>query len=221
VNTRTLCEIARDRDGGIKMDGNLSNYALNKYVSSNLSELTENNIQKLQKELSSYRWVNSFILTSIFQRQYDEKDRIYILNMLRKVESLFINYHQGGLALDIFLTNKKKISSYFEAIMYIEITITHTYHAFMFGKQLAKIEKLYDNKNESDNSPLKRLNLIHRFIKHYDEKIGARNIEEISNLPIWLSNQGIHTIETQISFVELSEMINELEQIANVILKSA
>jgi hydroxymethylpyrimidine pyrophosphatase-like HAD family hydrolase len=130
---------------GEVMNLNPSNYFLDKYISRDLSNLTIYNIPEISDENKQVEFVNTFILSSVFVSQVEEKDRIYIMNFLRKVESTRDCYLQAKENLSEYLqdTDRKRVSSYFSAIMKFEILISHIYQAYMIGKSLLKKDKLF------------------------------------------------------------------------------
>lgn len=81
------------------MDFKPSNYLLDHFISADLSSLTENNTILFNKER---QWVGAFILNSTLRYKYEEKQRIYLMNILRRIESTFYQYNTGSVLLDDF-----------------------------------------------------------------------------------------------------------------------
>lgn len=197
------------------MDFKPSNYLLDQFISADLSSLTENNTFLFDKEK---HWVGAFILNATLRYQYEEKQRIYIMNMLRRIESTFYQYNLGSLLLDDFLNEDKvSISKYLSAIVCIEISISHLYQAYMLGnKMVGKDKKLFER---NDGSSIERLNKLYNVAKHYDSSISNDSLEELNTIPIWITNEGIKSNKSFLNFDELHAMMREVALIADEIIK--
>jgi hypothetical protein len=192
-----------------------SNFFLDKYISFELSKLTQNNIPKLQNDKETYRWVNTFILQSAIHT-YDESQRIFIVNILRRVESSFLHYEDGRNNLDQFLLDRQRVSSYFAAVMYFEFVLSHIHQAYKLGITMIQQDKLFV---KGDNSSFERLNLLYNDTKHIEERINSGTNGVVDTLPICLTNDCIKSSRSSLSYVELFELMNKLESIAKSILK--
>ncbi|WP_375103320.1 hypothetical protein ACDZ28_27635 [Paenibacillus sp. RS8] len=192
-----------------------SNYLLDNFISADLSSLTENNTIPYSNEV---QWVNVFLLNATLRYQYEEKQRIYLMNLLRRIESTFHQYNTGSYLLDDFLCHDKvSISTYLSAVVCIETSISHLYQAYMLGnKMVDEVNKLFI-KNEG--SSIDRLNTLYNVSKHYDSTISSGIIEELNSIPIWITNQGIKSNKVFLDFKELHAMMGEMEFIANELIK--
>lgn len=191
-----------------------SNYLLEKYISSDLSNLTENNTRPYDKEI---QWVNAFILNASLRYRYEEKGRIYVMNLLRRIESTFQQYNTGSHLLDDFLGNNKvSISTYLSSIVSFEVSISHLYQAYMLGNRMIEGNKLF---TRNDGSSIDKLNKLYNVSKHYDGAISNGFIEELNTIPIWITNEGIKSNNISLDYHELHEMMNEMEFIANELIK--
>jgi len=192
-----------------------SNYLLDNFVSVDISNLTENNTIPFDKEI---QWVNAFVLNATLRYQYEEKQRIFLMNLLRRIESTFHQYNTGSYLLDDFLNNNKvSISKYLSAIVCIETSISHLYQAFMLANRMVDGDNKLFTKN--DGSSIDRLNKLYNVSKHYDGTISSGHIEELNTIPIWITNQGIKSIKDSLDFYEFHAMLGEMELIANELIK--
>lgn len=196
------------------MEGKPSNYFLDKYISADLSTLTVNNAGYRDNTI---KWVNAFILNSAFRHNYQENQRLLIMNLLRRTESSFNQYNLGSSFLDEFLqSDRNSVSAYFNSVACFESSLSYLYQAFMFGRRLTGEAKIFIS---NDNSPLDRLNKLYNTSKHYDERIIKDPSKEVNTVPIWLTNEGIKSDEVYLFYNELHEMMNEMEFIANKLIK--
>lgn len=199
----------------IVMEFRSSNYLLDRFISADLSSLTENNTILFDKEK---HWVGAFILNSTLRYNYEEKQRIYLMNILRRIESTFYQYNTGGILLGDFLKHDKvNISKYLEAVVCIETSISHLYQAYMLGNKMAGEDNKLFEKN--DGSSIQRLNKLYNVAKHYDSSISNGDLEELNTIPIWITNQGIKSNQTFLDFDELHAMMREVELIADELIK--
>ncbi|MEC0234868.1 hypothetical protein P4H71_11070 [Paenibacillus kribbensis] len=215
MNTGTLCAIAKQKRGMILMDLRHSNYLLDHFISADLSSLTENNTISFDKEI---QWVNAFILNATLRYRYEEKQRIYLMNILRRIESTFYQYNTASVLLDDFLNHEKvSISKYLSAVVCIETSISHLYQAYMLGSKMAgEDNKLFER---NDGSSIERLNKLYNVAKHYDSSISNGSLEELNTIPIWITNQGVKSNKVFLDFDELHAMMREVEFVANEIIK--
>lgn len=192
-----------------------SNYLLDNFISADLSSLTENNTIPYSNEV---QWVNAFFLNATLRYQYEEKQRIYLMNLLRRIESTFRQYNTGSYLLDDFLSHDKvSISTYLSAVVCIETSVSHLYQAYMLGNKMVDEDNKLFIKN--DGSSIDRLNKLYNVSKHYDSTICSGIIEELNSIPIWITNQGIKSNKVFLDFNELHAMMGEMEFIANELIK--
>ncbi|GGG06548.1 hypothetical protein GCM10010912_58960 [Paenibacillus albidus] len=180
------------------MEWNPSNYLLDKYISADLSSLTENNTLPYNKEI---QWVNAFVLNATLRFRYEEKQRIYLMNFLRRIESTFHQYNYGSLELDDFLNHDKaSVSKYLSAVVCIETSVSHLYQAYMIGSKMIG-ENLFVR---NDGSSIERLNKLYNIVKHYDSAISSDSVEELNTNEAtmdWLENSAALQNDDPFSFI--------------------
>lgn len=193
----------------------LSNYSLDTFVAPHLSELTSLGAPVLEGCTGQYGyWVNNFILNTILRVRLQEPNRQLILYFLRKVEGAFQEYHEGRDFVESYLQKRNEaISLYFHALRHFEVASSLTYHAYETVCTLVQ-EKLFV---KDDSSPLQRLNRLQNISKHANKELWRGNIPENLSVPIWLTNTGIESHDTVLSFTEFAELMKELARIAEVL----
>lgn len=191
----------------------LTNYALDKFVSQQLSQLTECSASDVTERYSQAKyWVSNFVLNSIFGGSASKEGRTFTCFFLRRAEAAFTEYEYARQALIEFVsTPLKKPSLYFRALHHLEMTITMLWQAYDLTRRVLK-EKLFD---KGDSSNYERLNWIYNVSRHFDP----------SDLPlgqihaIWLNNAGIQTDKYGVSYQELEEFLIEIGNLADSISK--
>ena len=192
----------------------LTNYSLDKFVSQQLSQLTECNASNVSESYSQAKyWVSNFVLNSIFGGSASKEGRTFTFFFLRRAEAAFTEYEYARQALIEFVSTPLKQSSlYFRALHHFEMTITMLWQAYDLTRRILK-EKLFE---KSDGSNYERLNWIYNVSRHFDP----------SELPlgqihaVWLNNDGIQTDKYGVSFQELGEFLVEVGNLADSISKA-
>lgn len=187
----------------------LTNYALDKFVSKNLSQLNECNCKYLKQDFPKCEeWLSGFIGDQIFHLKLDEQTTKLAFALLRNAEFLFDEYDQACKLLNIFVSNGGRSSSeYFRCLNHFESAMAKLYQTYELGRAFLG-ENLFE---KNDGSSLQRLNDIYNDFRHSD----------LSLLPdghlhrVWIDNHGIHTVRASLKFEELEDMIREIGSIAN------
>jgi hypothetical protein len=188
----------------------LSNYALDTFVSNNLSKLTEANAVPIGLDFPGHaRWIATFVLNRIFQARVSEDRAALAFAMLRRAEAAVEDYDAGCAALSDFVGGEKSISTYFRCLRRFEGAVGATYQGFDFARH-ALATNLFE---KGDGSPLQRLNEIYNVGRH----------QEPLSLPggalhaVRISNEGVHALSTSVAFKELRDLVGQLARIADSI----
>jgi hypothetical protein len=182
-----------------------TNHFLDKYVAPEMSLFTEASIPDLSS--LQVRWLTSFILNSGMVVQLQDVPRRTLYNFLRRAEGAAQEY---GMAREMTLahlanTNPNSVSGYIAAIGHWEAFLSQAYQAWCLldGTQ----RKLF---TKNDGSPMQRLNLLYNRTKHAEKAIAAGQLPQDGTLPVWLKNDGLHSVDSCLTFEELAEMLEEL-----------
>ena len=193
----------------------LSKYSMDTFIAPRLSELTKAIAPDLHSCTKEYgNWVINFILNTIFRVRIIERNRQLIMYFLRKVEGAFQEYHEGRYFLENYIKNRNKaISSYFHSLRHFEAAMSLAYQAFETIRTMIK-EKLFTKEN---GTPLQRLNRLQNLSKHANKEISRSDFSGEFNISIWLTNEGIESHDTALSFSEFSLLLIDLAKLAEVI----
>jgi len=185
------------------------------FIAPRLSELTKAIAPDLHSCTKEYgNWVINFILNTIFRVRIIERNRQLIMYFLRKVEGAFQEYHEGRYFLENYIKNRNKaISSYFHSLRHFEAAMSLAYQAFETIRTMIE-EKLFTKEN---GTPLQRLNRLQNLSKHANKEISRSDFSGEFNISIWLTNEGIESHDTALSFSEFSLLLIDLAKLAEVI----
>jgi len=191
----------------------LSNYALDKFVAPDLSKLTEcNAINMTDYDDQSEHWVANFVLNSMLNVQIQEPYRAYTFMFLRRAEMSFVEYENGRMALQQYVSSSpKSITRYLRAIFHFESFVAQSYQAFEIVRKWIG-QNLFQS---GDGSILDRLNLIYGRSKHADKAIFAGQLPPDATMPVWLTNIGLQAEGIALSYNEMPNILKELSTIAS------
>jgi hypothetical protein len=193
--------------------GQLTNYSLDHFVAHRLSELTECGAPELQQNPLR---LNDFILNSIFRVKIEQTLRAYLFNFLRRADAAGIAYGTARTALIEYInTPRATISPYFTALAQFEVCISQVYQ----GHELFATATKQQVFKKGANSPEERLNVLYNDSKHMNKMIFGGLLPEPATTGIWITNGGLESSRTRVSFVELHAVLVEMYGAAEVLSK--
>ena len=181
-----------------------------KFVAPEISSFTEASISDLSG--LQERWLVNFILNSSLVVQLDDAARRTIYNFLRQAEAAFREYSSARQMTLAHLANPNPdaVSEYIIAIGHWEVFLSHAYQAWCL---LARGQKILFA--PGDGSTMQRLSLLYNRTKHAESAITAEQLppdgkKKKITLPVWLKNDGLHSVESSLTFEEIEEMLEDL-----------
>ena len=176
-----------------------------KFVAPEISSFTEASIPDLSG--LQKRWLVSFILNSSLVVQLDDGTRRTFYNFLRRAEATFREYSSARQMTQAHLTNPNPdaVSEYIIAIGHWETFLSQAYQAWCL---LARGQKILFT--PGDGSTMQRLNLLYNRTKHAESAITAEQLPSDGTLPVWLKDDGLHSVESNLTFEEIVEMLQDL-----------
>lgn len=185
-----------------------SNYLLDNFVAHKLSLLTECGAAELTVEPN---WLNSFILTTVFNVSLEPKIRAYLFNFIRRAEGALSAYPEAREALIEYVqTPRNVLSPYFRALLKFEVCISQCYQGYLLLAAASGV-KLFER---ADGSPEQRLNVLYNDSKHMNERIEQGEMPTEATSAIWITNQGLESKGATLLFEELREMLVGMECLA-------
>ena len=185
-----------------------SNYLLDNYIAHKLSELTQCHAPELKDDA---KWLNNFILNSVFRVQLPAKLRAYVFNFLRRTEGATSAYRAALAEINEYLnTPRNVISPYFRALSHIEICIGQCYQGYELLAR-ASGESIYTH---GDGSPEERLQIVYVDSKHMDRMIAGDKLPDEATAGLWITNTGIASARGALTFVELHGILSNMHSLA-------
>lgn len=183
---------------------------INEYVSPRVTEVKVCGASDVLSEFpSALHWISSIGLRSMFHGVPYPSVRHWAIQFVRHIERALVCYSDARTQLLGLVTeHRTQWSPYFRALSYFEDSAVHLYQAFashmkMSGKRFFK---------GRDGSPLQRLNVLYNAVKHASAG---------SEQPIWITDEGLHSEEAVISFIEFEELLRECARSAAAVCRGA
>lgn len=187
----------------------LPNAFLDNYIAHKLSELTECGAPDLSAEKGA--WVNTFILNSALRVTIPGKEKALLFNFVRRAEGAFSSYLIARCALEKYVsTPSNMISPYFEALLYFEFCISQAYQGFDLFSKLSG-EKVF---KKGAGSSMEKLHGIYIDSKHMDSMIKGEKLPHKASTGLWITNKGIESARSGITFGDLSDILKLMANIA-------
>lgn len=183
----------------------ISNYALDKFVSQELSRLTACAPRGLADEFPERSsWLNQFILRRIFHNHVPDDRAALAFALIRRAEAAIDEWE---LACQTTTRDMRSPSAYFKALRHFESCVAAIWQGLDFGRRALGI-RLFQ---QGDGSAEERLNFLYNRSRHFDpQALPTGDLHAV-----WLTNDGIHTHEHSITFEEAREILATLARIAN------
>ncbi len=181
--------------------------------------------------------LNAFIENTDLSLVLPNLMRQACFNFLRNVEAAFDEYCDARIALFEYLRLRDRtVTPYFSSLRCFEHCLAHLYHGVVSVNVFGK-EKQFEH---DDGSVLDRVLTLHNHVKHMDKEYkrvairdeisfklfatrddGSTNISygvgDVSNVPIWLTNQGLECLKTSLTYSELAdEVLSALDEPCDV-----
>jgi hypothetical protein len=192
----------------------LTNYALDKFISQHLSQLTQYNAPEVSSRYPQRKsWVSHFSLNSIFTATVSKEARTFSFFFLRRAEAAFAEYEYACEALNAFTTGRSKSPSlYFKALHHFEMVVSMMWQAYMLAMKISG-QKLYE---ANDGSEYERLNWVYNKSRHFEPaELSEENIHVI-----WLTNNGIQSEKYGVTYLEIESFLIEIGNTADKLSKA-
>ena len=185
----------------------LTHYALDTFVSQEMSKLTACAPQSLVAEFPEHsHWLNQFVLRRIFHNHVREEHVALAFVLVRRAEAALDEWELACEAA----SDVQNPSGYFKMLRHMESCIAALWQGFEFSRRALQT-KLFE---KEDGSVYERLNWLYNVGRHFDpQDLPSGDLHRL-----WISNNGLNSREHSVTFVELRDAIKFLagmvEQIA-------
>ena len=168
----------------------------------------------------STRWLQAFVLNSIFRHNFTDPVRQLVFNYLRRIEAAHSEHRLGRNAALAFIgEDDRSVSSYMDALFHWESFITQCGIA---------LDLLFKMQGETKNPPSRdtekleeKLTELYVRSKHVAGMTTNRKpgtvIPPGGTIPIWMEDNGLNSGELVLTWVETVEILDNLSDIATAL----
>lgn len=192
-----------------------SNYVIDKFIGPYASSFTHAGIPDMSTyDKESSHWVANFFLNSVLRAAWKPPFNAYIYNYLRRTEAAF-SEHQAARSetLSFIESGRQSTKRYTAALFHWETFLGQSWHAYKILQKCFEVE-LYKS---GDGSVEERLNALYNQMKHVESRIENKQILEGATVPVWLTNEGLASVDSALTFIETGEVLKDLAKWANIL----
>jgi hypothetical protein len=190
-------------------------YTIDKFIAPNASLLTQAEIPDMSTyDEQSSHWVANFFLNSLLRAAWKPPYNAYVYNYFRRAEAAFREHHAARTETFAFIeSGQQSIKRYTTALFHWETFLGQSWHAYKILQKCFKVE-IY---KQGENSVEERLNVLYNQMKHVESRIENKQILEGATVPVWLTNHGLVSIDSALTFSETGEALKDLAKWANIL----
>ena len=162
----------------------------------------------------SSHWIANFFLNSALNASFKPPMNAYAYNFLRRAQYAFSEHHLARESTLAFITGGgQSPKSYADALFHWECFLGQAWHAFSI------LMTAWDGKafEKNDDSVEQRLNSMYNQMKHVESRIDNAQMISGATVPVWLSNDGLRSVDTSLTYAETAEVLKELAKYADAL----
>ncbi|TAJ19391.1 MAG: hypothetical protein EPO47_07845 [Rugosibacter sp.] len=163
----------------------------------------------------SPHWVGNFFLNSTFRAKFKAPMDAYAYNFLRRAQFAFTEHDLARKATLGFLDGgSQSVTRYVEALFHWECFLGQAWHAY------ALLTTAWEGKafQKNDGSVEQRLNAMYNQMKHVESRIENAQMLPGATVPVWLENQGLRSVDANLTFTETADVLKDLAKYANALM---
>jgi hypothetical protein len=190
---------------------------LDTWLAPGISQFTAADIPDLREEFPAvYRWLTVFFGGNTFRKQLPDLSKQKGINFIQRTQTAFRAYHAGRALtlqyLDGIDTRNPlpRIPLYFEALGMWEWAFQNFSTCVGIANTLLIKPELYFE--QGSGSPEERAHSIAAAVRHVGERI--KELADGGSVPLWLVNQGFHSVRCTLSYEEFAGVIRDLLKVA-------
>jgi hypothetical protein len=192
-----------------------SDAILDRHIAPGVSTFTKADIPDMSSwSKESSHWIANFFLNSL-TASFAPPMNAYAYNFLRRAQYAFSEYHLARESTLAFVANGgQSPTRYADALFHWECFLGQSWHAFNLlvtawnGKAFKK----------NDGSIEQRLNTLYNQMKHIESRIENGQMIPGATVPVWLENEGLHSVDTSLTYAESAEILKELAKYADALM---
>ena len=195
--------------------GHFSNYVIDKFIAPNASSFTQAEIPDMSShDEQSTHWVANLFLNSVFRAAWEPPYNAYMYNYMRRAETAFIEHDLARSETLAFIASGRQSSRrYTAALFHWESFLGQSWHAYKTLQKCFKV-RIY---MPGSGSVEERLNTLYNQMKHVESRIENSQMLEGATVPVWLTNEGLASIDAILTFAETAEVLVDVAKWANIL----
>ena len=162
----------------------------------------------------SGHWVANYFLNSALSAAFAPPMNAYAYNFLRRAQYAYVEHSLARASTLRFLEARgQSPRAYADALFHWECFLGQAWHAYALLVTAWKGKAFEKN----DGSVEQRLNALYNQMKHVESRIENGQMPRGANVPVWLENDGLRSIDARLSFGETAEVLKDLAKYADAL----
>lgn len=191
----------------------MSDYARDRFIAPELSKFRTAVIPDATSvDAEQEHWLANFILNTLLRVEVPTPQRQQMFNFLRRSHVAFAAYAAARESTLAFLDDRERNLRYIDAVGHWEAFLAHAWQAYAF---LGRGQAIWFA--PGDGSILQRLHALHTRAKHAEAAIERGEFVEDAPLCVWLTDDGLRSTDSQLSFAEAAEVLSDLARWASAV----
>jgi hypothetical protein len=195
-----------------------TNIVLDTYIAPGASNFKAAQIPDMANHDSqSAHWVANHFLNSVLRGGFIYPFSAYVHNYMRRAEGAFVAHAEARRhSIKFIELSGQAPGVYSRALSSWEMFLTHSWQAeALFAKLIGKATNEIFVPDEG--SIEERLYDLYNAMKHAEGRIASGQIPEGALVPVWLTNEGLRSEKSLLTFKETGEILEELAYRAGVL----
>ncbi len=194
-----------------------SKQIVDKYIAPNVSLFTCAEIPDISTSAKeSSHWIANYFLNSALTASFKPPMNVYAYNFLRRAQAAFNQYRLArDCTLDFLTTGGQSPTRYCEALFHWETFLGQSWHAYLLLMKAFEVGKAFE---KGDGSLEERLNKLYNTMKHVESRIEHGQMLPGATVPVWLTNDGLCSVDASMTYIETAEILRQLEIWANALM---
>jgi hypothetical protein len=151
----------------------------------------------------------------LFRAKWSAPLNAYAYNYLRRAEAAFREHINARAATLKFLERRNSPSLYTRALFHWEVFLGQSWHAYELLVQV--VSPGVRPFEQGSGSVEERLNHLYNQMKHVEGRIENGQMPIGATVPVWLTNEGLTSIDARLTFVESAEVLEDLAKWADAL----
>lgn len=192
-----------------------SSVILDRHIAPGVSAFTAAEIPDMTSwSKESAHWIANYFLNASLSGDFAPPMNAYAYNFLRRAQYAFSEHELARESTLAFVKGgSKSPCGYADALFHWENFLGQAWHGFAIlltawgGKAFEK----------NDGSMEQRLNALYNQMKHVESRIDNGQMLPGATVPVWLDNDGLRSVDAQLSYAETGEALKELGRYADAL----